>query len=104
MPEPGAYIRDERPDRTSVLTPTSAFSRTFTFGQPGIPASQVEMQIQFPDGRFYTSIFGLGATRALNVELIGSAVEKQLALKALLDPAFFSFLGSGTWANPLFLL
>ncbi len=65
---------------------------------PDPPMDAPTMTLPLGPGRIYTSLFSITTSR-FDVENIGTAVDKELALEALLDPSFFWFPGRETWSD-----
>jgi hypothetical protein len=89
-PEPGTYFDVTLPDGSSML---ERYDQPISHSEP-IPDGAT-MTLNFPEGRTYESVAAYDA--GLILLNIGSAVDKELALEALLDPSFFSFPGRSTW-------
>ncbi len=90
-PEPGVYFDEEQADGTRML---ESFQQPISHNEP-VPTTGSVMSIDFPEGRVYQSEAAYDA--GLILMNIGSAVDKELALEALLDPSFFYFPGRETW-------
>lgn len=90
-PEPGVYFDEEQPDGSRMLEP---FRQPISHDEP-VPTTGSVMSIDFPEGRIYESRAAYDA--GLILMNVGSAVDKELALEALLDPSFFAFPGRETW-------
>ena len=89
-PEPGSYFDVTQPDGSSML---ERYDQPISHREP-VPEGAA-MTLNFPDGRLYESAAAYDA--GLILLNVGSAVDKELALEALLDPSFFSFPGRETW-------
>jgi hypothetical protein len=89
-PEPGSYFDVTMPDGSSML---ERYDQPISHTEP-IPDGAT-MTLNFPEGRIYESVAAYDA--GLILINIGSAVDKELALEALLDPSFFAFPGRSTW-------
>jgi hypothetical protein len=92
-PDPGTHEPSRLPNGTMMLRP-QFFSPSH--GEP-VPTSTAAVQIALGDGRFYRSDF-IPGRRAI-LRRIGNALDKELALEALLDPSFFNFPGRATWQD-----
>ena len=90
-PEPGTYFQKEQADGSAMLEP---YRQPISHDEP-MPSTGAVMSVAFPEGRIYTSRAAYDA--GLILLNVGSAVDKELALEALLDPSFFAFPGVETW-------
>lgn len=90
-PEPGVYETVVQPDGTELMMTLPTFD-----SHPAPAPASGELVIPIPAGRIYATDADRGFDQPKNV---GAAVDKELALEALLDPSFYTFIGSDTYGD-----